>query len=930
MSDDLVPETSAECNRELLGPNTDVPSSDGGTGALTATPAQAAYGRLEDILPDAGVYCAAVIPFRGPVANKFRGTKAALVGLLTGFNNPSACVFHACSSYVEYGKNGKGRTRDKVQAVRSFWIDVDTAENLSVEEQAKKDLTKLFPTKKDAHEFLLAQLQLHGVPPPTHIVETSAGLHVYWAMDADMAPDEWQPVADKLKAYVVAGLGKIGADLTRVADATSVLRWPGTVHQKPGRQPFTCRMLRGEPQIDRGAFEASLDKAMATIGAPAPGARKPTSVVAMPNTFDDMLDTFLIKRFKQQNPNATDADVEAYRAEQLRRQAANHARRNGQPVKITIGGGVGEEAYANRPTEYRDDLKIAATIPYLKGTDFDPSTRHGCVKVAMALGNEVRTYGMPEGVARRVYHEIAASVPGYGNGDWSIKKNDELFDSMLATVLRGGHTGAPLTLASIIHAAKNNGMKPATAQPSTPAAAQHATAQHATAQPATANNALVIVTNTIDLEEIEWPVTNPETGKPSKHPENTEKLLKVLGVTVFKDTFADLHCIEGWHEHHELNDEAMRSLHQTALRLGLNIAKDAFTETVLDLALRDKRHPVLNYLRYRVWDGMPRIGKWLHTYGRAPDTPYVNTISELVLVAAVRRVLQPGVKFDAMLVLEGPQGAGKSSAIRVLFGNDWFTDALTLGADPRITIEQTRGKLGVEISELGGLERRDVELVKAQLSRQSDRAREAYARFTSEVPRQFVMIGTTNPEVGSGYLRDATGNRRFLPVPVKTFDLEALARDRDQLWAEAVTRERTYGKLELPSALWTYAAKVQESRRQRDPLEQAVADIIAGKKGFIPTEEVYTLIGLGLAAGGASRRTDRHSKTIARVMQRGGWTPARRRPLGGGVQRRGYQNDVSGDFYKVDVSGDLTPLKAATGPTHATATAAGSAKGPSP
>ncbi len=408
---------------------------------------------------------------------------------------------------------------------------------------------------------------------------------------------------------------------------------------------------------------------------------------------------------------------------------------------------------------------------------------------------------------------------------------------------------------------------------------------------------------TINPGKIDWAFTNPDNSKPTAHPANVEVLLKALGVHVFHNTFALTYHVEIAIGTFELDDEKMRWLHQSALRLGLKMPKDGFIDTVLDLGARNKRHPVRSYLGSLVWDGVNRIDTWLHTYGGAANHPYTGAVGVLFLVSAVRRVLKPGAKCDAMPVFEGLQGGNKSTMLRVLASNDWFTDSITLGASAKEMIEQMSGKWIGENSELGGAGKSDVDMIKAQLSRVTDRARLAFGRTTSEVPRQYVMAGTMNPQAGAGYLRDPTGNRRFLPVPVKAFDLDALRRDRDQLWAEAVVREQTYGELHLPPHLWAVAAKVQEARRQTDPIEAVLADAIDGLKGFVPTEDLYSLIGLGAADGGVNKRGDRHARVIAKVMRDGGWTPARRTRPSDHQKCRGYENDPAGDWF--GASGDV-------------------------
>lgn len=204
-------------------------------------------------------------------------------------------------------------------------------------------------------------------------------------------------------------------------------------------------------------------------------------------------------------------------------------------------------------------------------------------------------------------------------------------------------------------------------------------------------------------------------------------------------------------------------------------------------------------------------------------------------MAAVRRIYHPGTKFDQLLVLEGEQDLGKSGLISVLTSPAWFTDCLSVGDDPKVIVEQTRGRLLAEFSELDGIGRRDIERIKSMLSRQTDSARLSYDKSTTSVPRQFVLIGTTNDR---HYLQDYTGNRRFWPVRVGSVDFEALKQDRDQLWAEAVHYEATGESLELPANLRRIATGLQGQRTTKDPLEEAIEEAVDGKTGIIPVEDM--------------------------------------------------------------------------------------------
>ncbi len=211
------------------------------------------------------------------------------------------------------------------------------------------------------------------------------------------------------------------------------------------------------------------------------------------------------------------------------------------------------------------------------------------------------------------------------------------------------------------------------------------------------------------------------------------------------------------------------------------------TKSVKKTATLAKKSPpkvrsVTDYLDGLTWDGVSRLDRWLVDYAGAQDTPEVRAASCGLLVAAVRRARQPGCRIDKTVVLEAPQGCGKSAALRVLAGDEWFGDHLPLD-DARALIEATAGKWIVEVSELDPV---DASRLKALLSSGHDEARPLYQRNRVRVPRSFTIVGTSG---STDYLRDTTGNRRFWPVRTDRFDLDRLRRDRDQLWAEAASRE---------------------------------------------------------------------------------------------------------------------------------------------
>lgn len=230
-------------------------------------------------------------------------------------------------------------------------------------------------------------------------------------------------------------------------------------------------------------------------------------------------------------------------------------------------------------------------------------------------------------------------------------------------------------------------------------------------------------------------------------------------------------------------------------------------------------HPVREYLDGLSWDGVPRIDTWLCNYLGAADTPYVRAVGPRWLISAVARIHMPGVQADCALILEGPQGIRKSSALRTL-GQPWFTDRLSeLGS--KDAAMETKGVWMIEIAELDTMSRAEVGTIKAFISRTCDRFRPPYGKRLVDLPRQCVFAGSVNPE--GGYLKDATGGRRFWPVVCGAIDVDALQRDRDQLWAEASERFRIGAPWWLENRdLEALAGEQQADRYQGDAWDEPI------------------------------------------------------------------------------------------------------------
>ena len=240
-------------------------------------------------------------------------------------------------------------------------------------------------------------------------------------------------------------------------------------------------------------------------------------------------------------------------------------------------------------------------------------------------------------------------------------------------------------------------------------------------------------------------------------------------------------------------------------------------------------HPIREFFETLPdWDGVERVDTLLIDYLGAEDTPYVRAVTRKELCAAYCRVYHPGIKFDSMIVLNGDQGIGKSTLIAKL-GGEWYSDSLNLSdMNDKTAAEKLQGYWIMEIGELAGMRKADLDKVKAFISRQDDKYRASFGRRVTPHPRQCVFFGTTNSQ--NGYLRDITGNRRYWNVKVpgngkyKPWDMDE--NTVKQVWAEVMVYAKAGEKLYLSPELENYAKEEQRAAMERDDREGLVQEYL--------------------------------------------------------------------------------------------------------
>lgn len=267
----------------------------------------------------------------------------------------------------------------------------------------------------------------------------------------------------------------------------------------------------------------------------------------------------------------------------------------------------------------------------------------------------------------------------------------------------------------------------------------------------------------------------------------------------------------------------------------IEVSTSIASEAAQRVAEESRFNPLIDYLTSREWDGYARVDTWLRDYLGVRWDDYSCAVGRCWLIGAVARVIQPGIKMDSCLILEGKQGRGKSSALRALAGAEYFSDYVSSDLGSKEASILCLGKWIIEFSELEGIghQHARVDTVKSFLSRSEDYYRPPYGRVSVTMPRTCIFAATTNREV---YMADESGNRRFWAVACGHIDVRGLERDRDQIWAEAFKLYTEGNAHWLDDDMERIAEREQASRYDNDPWQDSIAGWLKGKKKITVSE----------------------------------------------------------------------------------------------
>ena len=728
--------------------------------------------------------------------------------------------------------------------LKAIWLDVDV-----------KTPPKGYANVVEALTAVKALCAAEGLPFPTGLVGSGGGLHVYWISNKTLSIKEWAGYAAGLKAAATRFGLRFDASVT--IDAVRVLRIPNTFNYKT-EPPKPVKLL----WLAKEDFDFEKDLGHIRAGEQVRVVLRQRHVAPAP------ADLAKLEGDKPDPILVIDLSTEEYQRE------IGTVREELVDPRVPIAG----------CPYFRDTLKT-------NGRNHDQGLwmLDGLACVFMQNGREV-------------FHTLSSGHP-----DYSRAGADDMYDRKEAEKEERG-LGWPSCKSFEQYGSKQCARCPHKGKIRSPlnltAAAPADQAQSGSAGSQSHNPKQAPIGNVSFRDYDRFANPRPSLA-------NAVIAIKELGIRVSYDLFHHRTKVTYNGNSKTIQEGSLTDDTVSAIRSLINNTYeidcgDANTlAAIKEIALENAYDPVLDMLDscQGKWDGVKRLDTWVIVYLGCTDTLLHRAIGRIVLIAACRRARDPGCKFDLIVVLEGVEGTNKSTAIRILAGDENFSDQSILGAKDKEVQEQLDGVWMHENADLAGMRRAEVEHVKAFASRQSDRARPAYGRVREDRPRRSVEWGTTNNDQ---YLLSQTGNRRFGPLKTGKIDTEALTRDREQLLGEAATYESAGESITLDPSLWSDARDAQEQRRVADAWEDLLdrmPDSAKVQDGKYDTRNVTIIHKSGdgyervasadvltyLLEVPKAQQTSAHAQRLAHAMSHIGWD----RNAGGrvtinGVPVRGY------------------------------------------
>lgn len=751
---------------------------------------------LAKVIPDDGVY----FLFRIHRTTERKGQKAIddldrMVAGLAKFRDQGFDVYHACASF----NDGSSREAANARSLRALYIDLDCGEE-------KVRACKGYATKGEAEEALRGFCGATGLPFPL-LVDSGGGLHAYWPLKEVVPAAAWKTVAERLKA--LCGAHGLMADPNVTADAARILRPVGSFNRKYD-PPRRVLLLEDKGPFSFDNLRILIDEACARIGTTlSQNGQRGSLASTLPPLFDEW---GVPEHFK---------NLPSYPA--MMEETARLA-----------GGLVGD--WDETPDNLRKVQAMLACIPPDIGRDDWRALAWSVAWLGWTVGEQIFT-DWSKGCDK--YWSAAAD-----GGASASKQIDDLFSGYDAN--RGGSIG------TLIYLAREHGFKWPT-----PQASERTSYRDLLDDPIRIVRRKEVPLGNLANIHILLAESNEWCDR-FAYDEMTDEIMvlaPIPGMRTPHKTFKP----------HQLRDvDILATMVWLQRHHFPNVAKDTVASAITMAAYGQIISPVRYYLedletriQWSPGTHAPMLQRLCANYlgsiedanSPASDPKYLSEVGRRFMVSAVARALDPGCQVDSMLVLEGQQGAGKSTAARILFGSSYFSDSLP-AVNTKEASDHLRGKWGIEIPELSAMQKSDVESIKAFVSRRVERYRRPYDRAETTFKRRCVFIGTTNQDA---YLRDETGNRRFWPVRVGKIDLQALERNRDMLWAEAVYWYRKGLKWQMPQNLRPVVEGAQKSRVKVDMWQEGLGRKLEGVNE-VSLHEAAMKLGLDRARMGTAEQ----------------------------------------------------------------------------